>query len=315
MPLGRGYQYLATTAASMSDDYYQILGVSRDASEDEIARAYRKKARKYHPDVNPEDAGAKQRFQKVQGAFDVLSDPEKRSRYDRFGSGFEDFGGAGRSPMGGMDLEQILGGAAGGFGFEDLFRQFGSSQQAGPPQQGANRQDQVEVSFHVAVLGGEVQVSVPGSGGTPERINVKVPAGIENGKKIRVTGKGDRSAGGGPPGDLLIKVRVSEHPFFRRRGQDLEIDLPLTIAEAIRGAAIDLPTPYGLITLKVPPGTSGGSRLRVKDHGIRAASSSGHLYAVAQIQLPQDVSQLADDMLEELERYYPENPRDAIRWE
>ena len=299
----------------MSDDYYQILGVSRGASQDEIARAYRKMARKYHPDVNPDDVSAKQRFQKVQGAFDVLSDPDKKNRYDQFGENFESFEGAGASQFGGMDLEQIFGGGAGGVDLETLLRQFGGPQHAGPPRQGANRQDEIEVSFHTAVLGGDKQILVPGNTETPERINVKVPAGIENGKKIRVAGKGELSPGGGPPGDLLLKVRVAEHPCFRRRGLDLELDLPLTVAEAIRGAAIDLPTPYGVITLKVPPGTSGGSRLRVKDHGIRGVHSSGHLYAVAQIHVPQDVSGLEDGMLENLESCYPENPRDGIRWE
>ena len=184
MPLGRESYGIVSTWANMSDDYYQVLGVSRGASQDEIARAYRKMARKYHPDVNPDDASAKQRFQKVQGAFDVLSDPEKKNRYDKFGENFESFGGAGASQFGGMDLEQIFGSGAGGVDLETLLRQFGAPQQAGPPRQGANRQDEIEVSFQTAVLGGDRQILVPGNTETPERINVKVPAGIENVKMV-----------------------------------------------------------------------------------------------------------------------------------
>ena len=317
MPLGKGYQYLVLTSTRMSDDYYLILGISREASQDEIAKAYRKMARKHHPDANPDDDRAKQRFQKVQGAFDVLSDEGKRARYDRFGSQFESYpgGGGGGGSFDGLDLEQILRAGGGGFGFENLFQQFGSAQRPGPPRQGAHSQRELDISFHTAVLGGEVQLSVPAADGTVERIKVKIPAGIENGKKVRVGGKGDLSPAGGPPGDLLIKVRIAEHPFFRRRGRDLELDLPLTIGEAIQGASVDVPTPYGTITLKVPAGTSSGRRLRIKDHGIRGGAADGHLYAVAQIELPPDLEQVEDDVLESLERTYPASPRDGIRWE
>jgi DnaJ-class molecular chaperone len=299
----------------MSDDYYQILGVSRDATQDEIAKAYRKKARKYHPDMNQDDARAKERFQEIQGAFDVLSDQKKKSQYDQFGSDFENVGRAGGAGFGGMDLEEILRGGRGSFGMEDIVWQFGGGPPATAPRRGSNLQQELEISFHMAVLGGEVQVSVAGKGGKRERIRVKIPAGIENGKKVRVGGKGEPSRGGGSPGDLLIKVQIADHPCFRRRGRDLELDLPLTISEAIRGAAVDVPTPYGTITLKVPAGTSSGKRLRIKDHGIRTGSSSGHLYAVAQVHLPPDADKVESDILEKLEQYYPDSPRGGLRWE
>ncbi len=299
----------------MSDDYYQILGVSRNASQDEISRAYRKKARKHHPDANQGDARAKERFQKIQGAFDVLSDEGKRSRYDRFGSDFENMAGAGGADFNGMDLEQILGGGGAGFNMQDIFRQFGAGPRAPAPRRGNHLQHELDIPFHMAVLGGEVQVSLPGKGDKLERIRVKIPAGIENGKKVRVGGKGQPAPGGGAPGDLLIKVGVVDHPFFRRRGSDLELDLPLTISEAIQGASIDVPTPYGTITLKVPAGTSSGKRLRIKDHGIRMESSSGHLYALVQIQLPPDADRVESEMLENLEDYYRDSPRDGIRWQ
>ena len=315
MPLCRENHSLAFRLPWMSDDYYQILGVSRNASQDEISKAYRKKARKHHPDANQGDAGAKERFQKIQGAFDVLSDEDKRSRYDRFGNNFENMAGAGGASFDGMDLEQILGGGGAGFNMQDIFRQFTAGPHASTPRQGSHLQHELDIPLHMAVLGGEVQVSLPGKGDKLERIKVKIPAGIENGKKVRVGGKGQPGPGGGAPGDLLIKVRVVGHPYFRRRGRDLELDLPLTISEAIQGASIDVPTPYGTITLKVPAGTSSGKRLRIKDHGIRMESSSGHLYAVVQIQLPPDIDRVESDILENLEDYYQDSPRDGICWQ
>jgi DnaJ-class molecular chaperone len=304
----------------MSDDYYEILGISRGASIDEIEKAHRKLARKYHPDVNPDDERAKKRFQQVQHAYDVLSDADKRAKYDRFGSNFDHAGGGGPS-FGGMDLDDILQGgfSQGGFGFEDILRQFGGA--AGPsagrqpaPTRGQDIQRQLDIPFHTAVLGGEVQLAAQRPDGKQERINVKIPAGISQAAKVRIAGKGHPAAPGGKPGDIIITVQIAGHPCFRRRGRDLEVDLPVTVTEAMRGATIDVPTPYGTIALTVPAGTSGGQRLRIKDHGLATADGKGHLYVVVQIQIPEDVT-VDDDLLASLDELYDGDPRDGIRWD
>ena len=313
----------------MDEDYYKTLGIQRDASQSDIQRAYRELARKYHPDMNPGDSQAKERFQRVQQAYDVLSDPEKREMYDRYGSSFQSAGG-GRGPgpfaygQGGpgggfeeVDFSQIFGGR-GSEGFADIFKQFtggrGSRGRA-RPQRGADLQHALEVPFRTAITGGEVGLALRRPGGKVETISVKIPAGMEDGKKIRLRGQGDPSTSGGKPGDILIQVHVAPHPFFKRRGNNLEVIVPVTLAEAALGARIDVPTPQGTITLTVPPGTSGGRRLRAKGLGVvPAKGEAGDLYAEIRIVLPSALDDATKEQIRDFDRRYPLNPRAELRW-
>jgi len=316
----------------MAEDYYKILGVERGASPKEIEKAYRKLARKYHPDLNPDDKTAKERFQKVQRAYDVLNDPEKRKMYDQFGSGFESMGGGGprwqthgTAPEGfqEVDFSQFFGGESqgGGFGgFEEILRQFaggGGARRRGrqaPPARGADLHHDLQIPFATSITGGQAQLSVRRADGKVESITVKIPPGIEDGKKIRLRGQGERSPSGGTSGDLLITVRVGKHPCYRRHGRDLEVAVPVTLGEAALGAKIELPTPQGVISLKIPPGTSSGKRLRLKGMGVAGSDGHGDLYAEIQIVLPPDLDKEDLARIRQLEHGYRENPREELQW-
>ena len=318
----------------MDEDYYKLLGLNRNASPAEITKAYRKLARKYHPDVNPDDQAAKKKFQQIQRAYDVLNDPEKREMYDRYGSSCESVAAGG--PGGGwhaapgqggfedIDISQMFGGHGGATGFEgafgDIFRQFGAGAAAGPKRgraratRGADLKHELEVPFQTSVLGGEARLSVRRPDGRAETITVKIPAGIEDGKTIRLRGQGDAGAQGGPSGDLLITVHASAHPHFRRRGNNLEVDLPVTVAEAALGGKVDVPTPKGTITLTVPPASSSGKRLRVKGHGVQSPDHAGDLYAILQIVLPTSLDTEATELATRLGQKYTSAPRADLRW-
>lgn len=308
----------------MAKDLYEILGVSRGSSADEIQKAYREAARKFHPDLNPDD-DAKQRFQEIQAAYEVLNDPEKRKSYDRYGSTGHMGGGGGPNPFQDVDLNDIFGGAAGGGGgFADIFRQFtqggaGARRQRPHPGRGAARgnnvQHEILVSFHTAVLGGETEVSIQDGRGGYKKINIKVPAGIDTGKKIRVRGQGEPSPMGGEPGDLLVTVNVGAHPSYRRNGNDLELDVPITLTEAVLGAKVDVPTPKGTISLTVPPKTSSGKRLRVRGMGIELADGTkGDLFAEMQIVLPAEIDDEALELLKRIDEANETNPREDLKW-
>jgi DnaJ-class molecular chaperone len=314
----------------MAEDYYATLGVERGASADDIKRAYRNLARKYHPDLNQGDPKAKEKFQQVQTAFDVLSDAKKREMYDRYGSAYESVGAGGsggpRAWPGGVggggvevNFEDLFGGAGGGGGFADLFKQFnqrGRSQQRRPaPSAGADLEHELEVPFASAILGGEAQIAVRRADGRTETIRVKIPPGIESGKKIRLRGQGEPGDDGGPPGDILIRVDVAPHPIFRRHGKRLEVTVPITLAEALKGGKIDVPTPHGTITLTVPPGVSSGRKLRVKGHGVRTSSGEpGDLFAELQIVLPNNLSEEDRRQMLAVAEKYTDNPRAELRW-
>lgn len=307
----------------MAKDLYEILGVSRGASAEEIQKAYREAARKNHPDLNPDDDRAKQRFQEVQSAYEVLNDPEKRKNYDRFGDSFEQMGGqpgAGPNPFQDVDLNDIFGGGAGGGGFSDIFRQFAQGGQRGGraqrrPARGRNLSHEVMVSFESSVLGGEVPVGVVDADGRQKTINIKIPAGIEDGKKIRLRGQGESSPQGGEPGDLLVTVRVGAHPSYRRQGLDLEVKVPITLLEAALGGKVDLPTPKGTISLKIPPKTSSGKRLRVRGLGIETSDGKkGDLFAEVQIVLPDDLDEGSMELLKSIERRRRSDPRADLKW-
>mgnify|MGYP002621518115 CR=1 FL=1 len=318
----------------MAEDYYEILGVSRQATQDEIRTAYRQMARKHHPDLNPGDAKAKEKFQKVQAAFDVLNDAQKRELYDRYGSAYETVGGgagprpganpwagAGRSSAGPQDFdinfEDLFGGggAGAGGGFADLFKTFKQRNKRSAPSRGRNIEHALTVPFATAVLGGEAEISLQREDGRTESLRVKIPAGISSGKKIRLRGKGEPSGTGGPPGDILIRIDVASHPYFRRQGNRLDVRIPITLAEAIGGGKIDVPTPHGTITLTVPPGTSGGSKLRAKGQGVKPANGEpGDLFAEVQIVLPKEINSSDRQTILETLKKYSQNPRSDLKW-
>ncbi len=297
----------------MADDFYKTLGIQRNASQADVQKAYRDLARKYHPDLNPNDKTAKEKFQKVQAAFDVLNDSSKREMYDRYGSSFESraqggpqpgHGGTGAAPgFEEIDLGELFGSRYGGdpssiFGdlFGGQYRRKGSAgtgkrgrKPPAEPTAGADLQQQIEIPFQTSILGGEIELGVPRSTGHVDTINVKIPAGITDGAKMRLRGQGE-SLGGEPAGDILLTVRVAPHPWFTRRGNNLEVKLPVTLAEAILGAKVDVPTPRGTISLRIPPHTSSGTKLRIKGHGVKAKDGpAGDLFADVFIMLPEKI--------------------------
>jgi molecular chaperone DnaJ len=259
----------------LADDLYKVLGVSKKATDDEIKKAYRKLARKYHPDRNPDDAAAEEKFKEVQGAYDTLSDPEKRQVYDSGGPTFEGFGG-GRGPF--------TAGPAGQGGFVDLgdlgdlfSSMFGRGEGGGgprgfPQQPGRDLETEVPLSFRQAIDG--TQVTVPGAGG--KRYKANIPAGVKNGARIRLAGKGEPSPAGGPPGDLYVVTRVMPSPVFKRLDDgNLEVRVPITIAEALRGATIEVPTLNGTKKIKVPAGTRHGTLQRLRGEGAPKGRGKG----------------------------------------
>jgi DnaJ-class molecular chaperone len=314
----------------MADDYYATLGVSRNATPDEIHTAYRSLARRYHPDMNPGDEAAKKKFQSVQQAYEVLKDPKKRELFDRYGPSFESMGAGGggpwrarpgAGPSGGFtefDINEMFGEELGaGGGFADLFRQFTGRtprrESPGAAPRGLDVQTELEVPFRTAIVGGTAQLNVRRHTGKVETINVKIPAGIQDGKKIRLRGQGDLGPGG-KRGDILMIVRVAPHPSFQRQGRDLIVKVPLTLKEALLGSRVDVPTPKGVVTLTIPPGTSGGKRLRIKGHGVPSANGGGDLFAEIQIVLPDTIDEATKEALSKLDLDGPPNPRGHLVW-
>lgn len=324
----------------MSEDYYKILGVSRNASQDEIRAAYRALAKKYHPDRNPGDETAGKKFRQIQAAYEVLSDPEKREMYDRYGSSFQTAGAGG--PRGGsfywhggpggefggrgfedLDFGRFFGdrfAAKAGFDLGDLFRQFtggaqrGSSRGREPQARGADVHQEVRIPFVTAISGGEVELRIRRPDGSTGTLKVKIPPGIEEGKKIRLRGQGAAPVGG-IPGDLVLTVRVEPHPHFERRGRHLHLRVPVTLAEAALGAKVDVPTPKGTVSLKIPPGTSSGTKLRIAGFGVPAKDgTAGDLIVEVQIRLPDRLDDEARELFRRLAAGYSDNPRRALRW-
>jgi len=321
----------------MSDDYYKVLGVSRSASQAEIQKAYRALAKKYHPDLNPDDKNAKQKFQEVQTAYDVLNDPKQRELYDKYGPNFaaaaeaaKRGGGAawsgGQVPpeFSGFDFTQIFGGGRGGQGadLEDLLRQFtgaGGGFEAGPRRRrraampGENIEHELTIPFATAVVGGEANLRIRRPGAKTETISVKIPAGIDEGQTIRLRGQGAESPTGGPPGDLLITIHIEPHEHYTRQGLDLTVKVPVTVAEAALGSKIDIPTPHGVITMTVPPGTSSGKRIRAKGYGVRKKNGDrGDLYAEIQIEIPKQMDAEATRLIRELDQHWSQKLREDL---
>ncbi|HJK96112.1 MAG TPA: DnaJ C-terminal domain-containing protein [Polyangiaceae bacterium LLY-WYZ-14_1] len=308
-------------------DYYSVLGVSRSASPEDIQKAYRKLAREYHPDLN-KDPGAEERFKEIGQAYDVLKDEKKRALYDRYGEAWKavsegrapppgaadeqqvrfDFGNAGfdASQMGdlGAIFEELLGGRrrGGGFGggFPDGFPgvvDFGGRGGPGPgraPAAGRDAEASLELDLEEAFRGGERELAVSRPGRRePERLRVKVPPGVRDGQRIRLSGKGSPAVGGTPAGDLYLQVRIRPHPRYRVEDDGLVATLPVTPWEAALGATVPFETLDGTVRLKVPPGTSSGRRIRLRKRGYpQAGGERGDLFAEVQIHVP---TELPDD--------------------
>jgi curved DNA-binding protein len=325
----------------MAEDYYKTLGVERNASQADIQKAYRALARKHHPDMNPDDKSAKAKFQQIQSAYDVLNDPSKRELYDRYGSAFESVGagaGAGGPPHGGqgwytqgapgyeeVDLNQFFGErfgeAGGGGGFAELFGNFRKAQSSGrkrkgtAAEKGADVQSEIEIPFQTSILGGKVDVGVQRPEGKVDHIEVKIPAGVNDGGKIRLRGQGGPGVGKGPAGDILLTVHVAAHPYFQRRGNDLIVRVPVTLSEAVGGAKVDVPTPSGTISLRVPANSSSGTKLRIRGHGVKPKSgTAGDLYADVQVMLPKEIDEATAEAIRKLDEQHPTNPRRDLRW-
>jgi curved DNA-binding protein len=304
-------------------DYYATLGVERGASDDDIRKAYRKLARKFHPDVSKE-ANAEERFKEIGEAYETLKDPEKRAAYDQLGRyrPGEDF-----RPPPGWDRQ------FGGFGFEDvvdlsdLFAQFGGGARARGGARGGARgfamsgQD-YEVTAHVsledAARGTELTVDVAaperGSDGilrrVPKTIRVRVPKGATDGQRMRVPGKGGPGAGGGPAGDLYINIHLLPHPLFKVAGHDLYLDLPVTPSEAVLGADVEVPTLAGRVRVQVRPGSRAGQKLRLAGKGLpKPGGGHGDLYCVLQIVTPAALSEREKSLYQELAKLSTFNPR------
>jgi len=328
-------------------DYYAALGVSKTATEKEIKKAYRRLARKYHPDVNPGDKTAEEKFKLISEANDVLSNPEKRKLYNEFGddalrAGFDpeqaraytrwqQYGGFGRK----------AGGRGGGYyndfsfegdnvrysGLDDLFKDLfsgggarGATFTQRGPTKGRDIESSLEVDFLTAIRGETARVSIqkgPGPDGRvqTETIDVDVPAGVDDGSRIRLAGKGEPGPEGGPPGDLLISIRVRPHPVFKRDGDNLRVEMPVTVKEAMMGAEIVVPTPTGQVHLKIPPGTRSGQVLRLKGKGVSNLKTKhvGDMHVAVKVEVPTSQDSEALKAAEVLERFYQGDIRRNVR--
>lgn len=309
-------------------DFYAVLGVQKDVSDAELKKVYRKLARQYHPDSNPGDAVAESRFKEISEAYSVLSDKEQRSEYDqvramgsgaRFTSGgsgsggFEDvfggmFGQGGRrTQYQQADFDDLLGGM---FGSGRFGQATGGFRGYGGPSRGADATADTTLDFVTAIRGETVKLTMQSGRET----TVKIPAGVADGQKIKLKGKGLPSPDGGEPGDLILTVTVRKHPVFERDGLNLRLDVPVTFAEAALGATIEVPTFDGdPVKLRIAPGTPSGRVLRVKGKGVTTARGQGDLLATVEVAVPSHLPAGAKEKLEEFVATLPaENPRDDL---
>jgi len=371
-------------ATETKRDYYEVLGVGKGASEADIKKAFRKLARKYHPDVNPGDKSAEQRFKELNEAYEVLSDPKKRQQYDQFGHAAF---GAGYGPgQGGPGFEGFGAGGGAEFfrsqnfeGFGDIFGDmFGERVRPHGPRKGEDITYSVEIDLEDAIFGRTMQVDLQrevacatcsGTGAQPgstrktcptcmgsgsvaksrgfmqiaqpcptcrgegtinpnpcrtcggkgaisrsERINVKIPAGVDNGSKIRVAGMGGPGERGGPSGDVYIITRVRPHSYFERKGDNLYSDAGVTVKEAALGEKIEIPTVDGIVSLTVPPGTQSGQQLKLKGKGVPhlGGGGVGDHYVTIKVMTPSGIGERGKELLNELDRLHPSNPRQNI---
>jgi curved DNA-binding protein len=320
-------------------DYYEVLGVARDATPEAIKKAYRVLARKHHPDVNPGDKTAEAKFKEVQQAYDVVSDADKRARYDRYGdAAFEGMAAAGPrtgasnftfhfgEPGSGaenIDFSQFFGNMggsavdeeeAGGGLFEDLLGRMRTGGRTGRARSGRPMEAPLSIPFLTAIRGGETTIELQRGGGRTETLVVKIPPGVETGSKLRLKGRGEPGGKGAPAGDLTIVITVEPHPYFRREGRDLLVDVPITVGEAILGARVDVPAPDGLKSLAIPAGTSSGQKLRLRGQGLPASGSkpAGDLFVVIKIVVPKGVDDESRQLIEEFSRRNSYQPRAGL---
>ncbi|MFD7116694.1 DnaJ C-terminal domain-containing protein [Streptomyces sp. NPDC056730] len=311
----------------MAQDYYEVLGVPRTASQEDIQQAYRKLARRHHPDVN-KDPEAEERFKDVNEAYSVLADPDTRARYDRFGPDFrqipEDYdervaagsgrGGAGwASTGGGVRFAQGPGGSFQDVDFEDLFGGlFGAGGGRGGPRRtvpGADQEAEVELSVEEAYRGGRHAVGLAGPDGRRD-YRVTIPRGVRDGQRIRLAGEGGRGSRDAPAGDLYLRVRIRPHERYRLDGRDIHVQLPVTPWEAALGATVPLPTPGGTAKVTVPPGSSSGRRLRLRGEGMpHPRGTDGDLYAEVRVMVPPRPTDRERALFEELAAASDFDPR------
>jgi len=311
-------------------DYYAVLGVDKSASAADIKKAYRKLAQKHHPDANQGDAKAEEKFKEVSAAYDVLSDEKTKEEYDRIrqmvaaggfrsagpggGAGFGGFGGGGQRVRI-EDVGDIFGGSA-SFGdlFGDLFGSSGGGAASGFGRaRGADLETETTLSFEEALEGVQVELHIQERGGQPRTIKARIPAGVTDGARIKLAGKGSPGPGGGPAGDLYVKVRVRPHKVFGRKNKDLTLALPVTFAEAALGAQIDVPTLNGgPVKLKIPAGTSSGRTFRVRGKGVPSGKDKGDLLVTVQVTVPEKPNREVRNLIERLAELDDESPRAAL---
>jgi molecular chaperone DnaJ len=385
--------------AAKQQDYYEALGVDRKASADEIRKAYRKLARKHHPDLNPGDKSAEEKFKQIQEAYDILSDAKKKQMYDQYGfyseNGFPGGappGGTGQSPFGGFDFTDFVnqqsrgrgsgtgtGGETGGFNFRDIFSQWfstGGDKAQHAPERGSDLEYALDIDFWQAIKGTQITVNINrqevctscngtgNAGGTTttcpecngtgqvsqmagamrfnltcprcngtgrlqnvcptchgdgrvtrtETVEIRIPPGAQTGSRLRVAGKGNAGTVGGPPGDLYITVRVEDHPFFQRNGDDIEITIPVRVDEAGLGTKIEVPTIDGRAMLKIPQGTQSGQKFRMREKGVFNARKNrrGDQIVQVMVQTPPTNDEKTRELLRELSKIHTEDPRAEI---
>ena len=313
----------------MADDLYSLLGVSKTAQADAIKKAYRKLAGQLHPDKNPGNKKAEDRFKKVNHAYDVLGDDKKRKLYDEFGEdglreGFDpervrayrDWSARQGAPQGDQqpDLEGIFGGAGSGAGgFGDLFGDLvGRARRPRGPVKGPDFESEVTIDFAAALRGAMLELHPQGSAGSP--VTVRIPPGADDGSRVRIAGQGGPSPNAGPPGDLMLTVHVTPHPYFRREGEDLHIDLPVTIAEAYHGAKVRVPTVESSVSLKVPERTQSGSVVRLRGKGVsKKGRPPGDLFVHFLVRIPTEGGEPLAKLVDEIAAFQTGDPRAEIR--